>query len=230
MLLRLYSLDRIFFPRYIFFFFNNPPPPEFYPLPLPAPLPINAAIPGGRGAPPQALQGLDSVGTQAPRSCESRARLLEAAGTQCRETLAGRLGVTVIAEGGARAGEPHAGLRIPGVECEHLGVVLRRARVLARGLRILGVREQRQNARQASGATLPERRALILRIDARRQIEGLGRELLLAGAERAITGAELRGERRRRRTLDRLEQPRGLREALLRERQAPGVVRAATPR
>src|SRR5204862_283569 len=116
----------------------------------------------------------DPVGTQAPRPCESRARLIEAAGAQRRETLAGRPGVTVIAQGGARPGEPHAGLRILRVECEHLGVVLRRARVLSRGLRILGVREQRQNARQTSGAALPERRALVLRIDARRPIEGLG--------------------------------------------------------
>src|SRR5256884_1165244 len=99
-----------------------------------------AALAGGRIDPPQALQGLDPVGTQAPRSCESRARLLEVAGAQCRETLAGRPGVTVIAQGGARPGEPHAGLRILRVECEHLGVVLRRARVLSRGVRILGVR------------------------------------------------------------------------------------------
>src|SRR2546427_13284949 len=27
-----------------FFFFNDPPPPEFSPLPLPAPLPIGAAL------------------------------------------------------------------------------------------------------------------------------------------------------------------------------------------
>src|SRR5205814_1131895 len=62
-----------------------------------------AALAGGRIDPPQALQGLDPVGTQAPRPCESRARLLEAAGAQCRETLAGRPGVTVIAQGSREA-------------------------------------------------------------------------------------------------------------------------------
>src|SRR6266480_5059229 len=185
-----------------------------------------AALAGGRIDPPQALQGLDPVGTEAPRPRESGARLLEAARAECRETFARRLGITVIAGGGARPGEPHAGLRIVRIERQRLRVVLRRARVLAFGLRVFGVREQRQNARQASRAALPERGARVLRIDARRQIEALGRQLLLAGAERAIARGELRGERRRRCAFDRLEQPRGLREALLRERHATGVVGA----
>src|SRR5205807_5034168 len=97
----------------------------------------------------------------AARSCESRARLLEVAGAQCRETLAGRPGVTVIAQGGARPGEPHAGLRILRVECEHLGVVMRGARVLSRGLRILGVRLERQNGRAATGVALAQRPLLL---------------------------------------------------------------------
>src|SRR5205814_83647 len=150
-----------------------------------------AALAGGSIYPPQALQGLDPVGTQALRPCESRARLIEAAGAQRRETLAGRPGVTVIAQGGARPGEPHAGLRILRVECEHLGVVLRRARVLSRGLRILGVREQRQNARQTSGSAPPQTPAPRVSSTARRRSNCVRSIANLALASGFAAGAAL---------------------------------------
>src|SRR5256886_14370849 len=101
--------------------FRSPPPLRLEPPPARADR-CEAAFAAGRIDPPQALQGLDPVGTEAARSCESHARLLEAAGTECRASLAGRLGVTVIAQGGAPPGEPPAGLRILRVAWGHLGV------------------------------------------------------------------------------------------------------------
>src|SRR6267378_399199 len=182
-----------------------------------------AALAAGRIDAPQALERLGPVGAQAAGSPESGARFIEASRTEGREALARRPGVTVVAGGGGRLGQPRARLRVLRIERQRLRVVLRRARILPLLLRVLGVREQRQNARQAARSALPDRGPLILRIDARGQIEGLGRQLLLAGGEGAIAGGELGGERRGGCALDRIKQPRGLRQTLLRERQAPRV-------
>src|SRR5437016_4226451 len=175
---------------------------------------------------PQPLGGFGPVRTQAARPEERGTRLLEASGPERCEPLARRPRVTVVAQRGVHAGEPGAGLGILRVDRQRPRVVLSGARILALGLCVLGIGEQRKNAGELSRASLAERGSRVLAVDARRQIEGLGRELLLPGSERSLAGNQLRGECRGRRPLDRVEQPRGLREALLCKREAPGVVGA----